>query len=387
MALRFYLRTKVSISKLVEVSLRKKSTSCGQNGNTSVMSAWQIDGYGGNDKLQMVKKRVPTITKPNQILIKVHASSINPIDVRMREGYGAAVLSPARKVIGLDDLPLVLGRDCSGIAVETGRNVKSVKKGDEVWAAVSQIKPGTHAQYVLVDESEIGIKPSNLTHIEAASIPYVAVTAWNALVTMAGLNQENATGKQVLIHAGAGGIGCLSIQMLRSWGAEVATTCSTDGVQLVSSLGAHHVVDYKTQNAKRELRRIGGFDVILDSVGGQTEDYSIGLLKKTGNAKYISLQAPIAADTDSLGLLQGGLSAGWQMLQKAGKTMRFGNMFYWAFAIPNRQALDHVKNQVETDDIKPVIDKVFPFSDLAAAMNYVEKGGARGKTVVEMDSD
>ena len=349
------------------------------------MFAWQINAYGDNNNLQLAKTKVPVITKPNQVLIKIQAASINPIDLRMRSGYGAAAFQQLRKMKDEGpEFPRVLGRDCSGVVAEIGKGVHSVKEGEEVWAAGSPIKQGTYAQYVLLEDTELGKKPENLSHIEAASIPYVTITVWNALYTAAGLRPENSSGKKVLVHAGAGGIGSFAIQLLQAWGAEVTTTCSPDAAQLVTDLGAKHVVDYKSKNVKRQLRQIGKFDVILDSVGGRTEDYSVGLLKDSGDARYVSLRSPIFAEIDSQGLLFGGVSAGAQMF---GKVLKLKNRFRWTFATPSKEALDHVKTLVEKEQIRPVIEKVFEFSELPAATAHVETGRARGKTVVDMSKE
>ncbi len=348
---------------------------------SNTMLAWQINGYGDNSKLELAQTRIPDIKKENQILVQVKAASINPIDFRMRSGYGAAIFTQGRKwSSSIPEFPLTLGKDFSGVVVKTGKQVHQVKSGDEVWG-ISHLKQGTHAQYVLVDSNEFCSKPQTLSHVEAASIPYVAMTVWSALCTGAGLSQENAQGKQVLIHAGAGGVGSFAIQLLKSWGAEVTTTCSPDSMQLVTDLGAKHAVDYKTKTVKRELRQLGKFDVILDSVGGQTEDYSVGLLKNSKDARYVSLRSPLMVETDSMGLLRGGVSAGMKMFQKS---VKLGNKFRWAFASPNKDALEYVQGSVDKGAIKPIVEKVFPFRDLPQAMAHVEAGRARGKTVVDM---
>ncbi|XP_072034513.1 reticulon-4-interacting protein 1 homolog, mitochondrial-like [Amphiura filiformis] len=357
-----------------------RRVSGGNGSHKRTMLAWQINAYGDNSNLKLAKTQIPVITKKNQILVKVEAASINPIDFRMRDGYGATIFRQTRKFKdNVPEFPLTLGRDFSGVVAEAGKQVTHVKEGDDVWG-MSYMKQGTHAQYVLVENDEIGAKPRNLSHVEAASIPYVAMTVWTALCTTAGLRPENYHGKHVLVHAGAGGIGSFAIQLLKAWGAEVTTTCSSDAKQLVMDLGANHAVDYKTKNVKRELRQIGKFDVIVDGVGGQTEEYSLGLLKHSSDAKYLSLRSPIMLETDSLGLVRGGVSAGLQMIQKS---VKLKNRFHWVFASPHKEALQHVQMLVEKEQIKPVIDKIFAFSELPEAMAHVEMGRARGKTVVD----
>ncbi|XP_033095584.1 reticulon-4-interacting protein 1 homolog, mitochondrial-like [Anneissia japonica] len=349
------------------------------------MFAWQIHNYG-KDNLNLVEKLVPVITKPKELLIKVYASSINPIDLRMQGGYGAVLLNKGRRCSSGDEFPLILGRDCSGVVVDVGKGVMGIKKGDEVWAAVSQIKPGCHAQYVLINEDEVSKKPESLTHVQAASLPYVISTVWSALYAIARFRpKKESIGKSVLIHGGSGGVGSFAIQLVKAWNGKVSTTCSTSAVDMVKKLGANHVYDYKQSDFQNSLLKAGGFDLILDTIGGPTEDLSMELLKS--GSQLISLVSPFMADMDRYGAVVGSLSASTTMFKKAMAVSRKGGKYRWAFATPNAVALETIAQLVDEGKIRPVIDRVFTFKQIPEAFEKLEKGHARGKIVIDMGEE
>ncbi|XP_074919972.1 NAD(P)H oxidoreductase RTN4IP1, mitochondrial [Chelonoidis abingdonii] len=189
----------------------------------TVMASWIIDRYGRNDVLRFTNNMMfPVIHFPNEVIIKVHAASLNPIDVNMRNGYGAAALNAKRDPLKLkstrSEFPLTLGRDVSGVIMECGLNVSYFKPGDEVWAAVPPWKQGTISEFVVASGNEISHKPKYLSHIEAASIPYVGLTVWSAMKQIGGLNQDNCTGKRILIFGASGGVGTFAIQLMKAWG-------------------------------------------------------------------------------------------------------------------------------------------------------------------------
>ncbi|XP_038051901.1 reticulon-4-interacting protein 1, mitochondrial-like [Patiria miniata] len=364
----------------------RSSSSLNISGTTSML-AWQIESYGGNDKVKLVEKPIPVITQPNQVLIKVHASSVNPLDVKMRQGYGATLMNKGRKVKSGGEFPLTLGRDCSGVIVGLGKAVKGFEVGDEVWGTVNQINQGAHAQYVLTTNGEISLKPNNLSHVEAASIPYVTITTWSATYAIARFRPENAVGRFALVHGGAGGIGSFAIQLLKAWNARVATTCSTDSVDFVRSLGADHVVDYRTTDPEKELKKLGRFDYILDPIGGKVEEYSLNLLNGAKGANYVTLITPLMAAIDSQGAVLGSLSSSFNLIKKALQTAKVGGKYRWAFATANAEALKKVAALVEEGKIRPVVNKVFPFTETPEALRAVEAGRARGKIVISVVKD
>ncbi|XP_029352766.1 reticulon-4-interacting protein 1 homolog, mitochondrial-like isoform X2 [Echeneis naucrates] len=288
----------------------------------SCMSAWAIGQYGTNEVLRYSEEiPVPTVSSPSDVMIKVHATSLNPLDVLMRGGYGAKLLKLRRDPLSVMDsgceFPLVLGRDVSGEVVDCGSEVTHFAPGDEVWAAVPPWKQGSLAEYVTLTEYEVSHKPELLSHTEAASIPYVASTAVSALVNAGGLCRDTSSDKRVLITGGSGGVGTFSIQLLKAWGAHVTVTCSQNAEGLVRGLGADEVVDYTAGDVAEQLGTMEKFDLILDNIGGDTEQQAMGLLKPWAGAKYITLVTPLLLNTDSMGLLDGAVNAGFTLHTKA----------------------------------------------------------------------
>lgn len=354
------------------------------------MQAWQIHQYGGNEELTLTDAaRIATIKSPNELLIRVHAASVNPIDVRMRGGYGSKLMNVLRKrqsgLIG-SEFPLVLGRDFSGVVVETGQAVKHYKRGDEVWGTLNWYRQGSHAEFVVASESEVSSKPVSISHLEAATIPYVAVTSWTALSSVGELKEKNTEGKRVLVLGASGGIGTFSVQLLKAWRADVTGTCATDAVDLVKSLGADTVIDYKTGNIIKELSRLPPFDFILDCVGGQTASDAFGLLKKWSNAKLVTIVTPLLNSTDVSGILPGMAQASFSLGSNIFRGFVGGQHYRWAFFLPNGKALSKVSALVDKGQIRPILEREFPFTAVPEAYSSVEKGHNRGKTVVHMVS-
>lgn len=355
---------------------------------------WQIHKYGTREELTLVTTaRTPTMRKPTDILIEVHAASVNPIDTLMLQGYGAATLNIARRKNGpmrmKSEFPLTLGRDFSGVVIDTGKriNPNKFKIGDEVWGALDASRQGTHAHHIIASVNEISKKPLRLNHIEAASIPYVANTTWAALCANGHLNEDTARGKRVLILGGSGGIGTFAIQLLKAWGAEVTTTCSTDACGQLIALGADVVIDYKAGNVWGELMKIKGFDIVYDTLGGDAYATAIGLLKVGGNSRYISISSPVLKNNDKyglpLGLAMSAVNYGSQFLVG----LQQKNSVSWAFFVPNANALKKVAKMVDDRQIAPVIEKVYSFEELPCAYDKVAAKHCRGKTVVNMKSE
>ncbi|TNM94867.1 hypothetical protein fugu_017626 [Takifugu bimaculatus] len=338
----------------------------------SSMSAWLVDQYGSNEVLKFSDETpAPTVNSPNEVMVKVHATSLNPLDIAMRGGYGAKLLNLRRdplSVVNSDrEFPLILGRDVSGVVVDCGSEVTHFFPGDEVWAAVPPWKQGSLAEFVTLTEFEVSHKPKSISHTEAASIPYVASTALSALVNAAGLCKDRCADKRVLIAGGSGGIGTFSIQ------------------GLVRGLGADEVVNYMAEDAEEHLETMEKFDVVLDGVGGDTEQWAMGLLKPWSGAKYVTLVTPLLHDTDSLGLLNGTFHAGLSLHNTAFQSAISSGVFYrWGFYAPDGPALDEVRELVDAGKILPVVEAQFPFAQVPQAFQKLEEGHARGKTVVRV---
>nr|WP_281417449.1 NADP-dependent oxidoreductase [Plastoroseomonas hellenica] len=272
-------------------------------------------------------------------------------------------------------MPLVLGNDVAGVVVRVGANVRRFKPGDEVYARPAQDRIGTFAECIAMDEADVAMKPNNLTMQEAASIPLVALTAWQVLVERAKLQK----GQRVLIHAGSGGVGTIAIQLAKHLGAYVATTTSAANIPLVKSLGADVVVDYRKDAFEKVLQ---GYDVVLNSLGKDTLEKSLRVLKPGGT--LISISGPPDPDFAR----QSG--SGWLLRQVMRllsfgirrKSKRRGISYSFLFMRANGGQLGKITSLIEAGAIRPVIDRVFPFEKTNEALDYVGTGRARGKVVV-----
>ena len=223
--------------------------------------------YGDASNFEISDSLLRPTPSSNQVLVNIHSSSVNPIDLMKREGYGKAIFEKQRR----SNFPWVLGSDFSGTVSEVGSKVTKFKEGDEVWGCTADANHGTYAEYGVFDLEELEHKPVNLSFNEAASLPYVALTTWAGVIRWAGLRPQDIANKKVLIQAGSGGVGTFAIQLFKLWGAEVATTCSKKNHELVKKLGADVVIDYTSEDFVEVLN---DYDIVLDSVGdlaGETE--------------------------------------------------------------------------------------------------------------------
>jgi NADPH:quinone reductase-like Zn-dependent oxidoreductase len=305
----------------------------------------------------------------NDILIEIHAAGVNPLDAKIRDGEFKLILPYP--------LPLILGNDLAGVVVQVGSSVRRFKVGDEVYARPDKDRIGTFAECIAVNEDDLALKPKALTMEEAASIPLVGLTAWQALVERAKLK----SGQKVLIHAGSGGVGTFAIQLAKHLGATVATTTSTANIEWVKSLGADIVVDYKKDDFEKILN---GYDVVLNSLGKDTLEKSLRVLKPGGT--LISISGPPDLDfAEELGLswvlrqVMRLLSYGIRM-----KAKRRRVSYSFLFMRPNGAQLSEIASLVDSKIIRPVVDRVFPFESTNEALAYVESGRAKGKVVVKV---
>lgn len=332
------------------------------------MKAFILERYGKKRALRAADVPEPEL-RDDEVLVQVHAAGVNLLDSKIRDGE-FKILLPYH-------LPLILGHDVAGKVVKVGPRVRQFKLGDEVYARPDDFRIGTFAEFVPVKEASLALKPNNLTMEEAASIPLVALTVWQALVEKAQLKK----GQKVFIQAGSGGVGTFAIQLAKHLGATVATTTSSSNVALVKSLGADVVIDYKTQNFEDVLR---DYDVVLNSQDGKTLEKSLRVLKAGG--KLISISGPpdpafgqeIAAP-GFVRLVMRLLSAGIRRKAKS-RDVSFSFLFMKA----NGGQLRAITLLLEAGIIRPVIDKVFPFEQTNEALAYVEAGRAKGKVVVKV---
>ncbi|OKO74736.1 NADP-dependent oxidoreductase [Bradyrhizobium sp. NAS96.2] len=330
------------------------------------MKSFLIDRYAKGAALRLGESPEPQL-RDNDVMVKVHAAGVNLLDCKIRDGEFKMIL-PYR-------LPLVLGNDVAGVVVRIGAKVQRFKPGDEVYARPAQDRIGTFAEYIAMDEADVALKPNNLTMEEAASIPLVALTAWQVLVERANLRK----GQKVLIHAGSGGVGTIAIQLAKHLGAYVATTTSTSNIALVRALGADVVIDYKKDDFGKVLQ---DYDVVLNSLGKDTLEKSLAVLKPGG--KLISISGP----PDPAFARESG--SGWLLRQVMWllsfgirrRSKRRGINYSFLFMTANGGQLGKITSLIEAGDINPVIDRVFPFERTNEALSYVETGRAKGKVVV-----
>lgn len=330
-----------------------------------MMRAARFHAYGPPSVLQIDEIPRP-VAGPDDVLVEVVAASVNPIDTKIRAGG-------QRGVIRLK-LPWVTGLDVSGIVVAVGSRVSRFAVGDAVFGSPTHRRPGTCAEFVAIAERELAPKPSSLSHAEAASLPLVALTAWEALVRLAKLR----AGEMVLIQAGAGGVGTVAIQLARHLGARVVTTCSAGNAELVRSLGAERVIDHRVERFDEML---SGLDVVLDSLGGDAKRRALGVLRRGG--RLVSLNTDLPACTARHGPHLGVLVAAARIAAIGVRgRIGFGVRVAHALRPSDGALLGEIGALVDAGVIRPVIDRVLPLEEIAAAHGISESGRARGKIVV-----
>lgn len=331
------------------------------------MKAMIIDRYG---KVPMRMAEVPTPEiNEYEVLAEIHAASINPIDFKIRDGKVKMLLKY--------EMPLILGNDFSGVITKVGSKVTRFKVGDEIYARPRKNKIGTFAEYIAIHEDDIALKPKNLSFEEAASIPLVGLTSYQALHDIMQLQKR----QKILIHAGSGGVGTFAIQLAKIMGATVTTTASEAGANLVTSLGADEIINYKTEKFEDILKN---YDAVFDTIGGATLEKSFNIIKSGGNIVSVS-GMPNARFGKEFGsgffktLLFSLASKKLTALEK-----KHNAQYSFLFMKPSGDQLRTIANYIEAGKIKPVIDRVFPFEDAQKAMEYSESGRAKGKIIVKI---
>jgi len=332
------------------------------------MKAFIVNRYGKKEKLQLTEIAEPVV-KETDILVQIYSASVNLLDSKIRNGEFKLIL-PYKA-------PFTLGHDVAGIVTEVGTKVSKFKVGDEIYARPADHRIGTFAELISINEKDVAMKPKNLSMAEAASIPLVGLTVWQALVEKANLKK----GQKVFIQAGSGGVGTFAIQLAKHLGATVATTTSAANIDLVKSLGADIVIDYKKDDFETILK---DYDVVLNSQDVKTLEKSLRIVKPGG--KVISISGPPDPDFGQeinanwfLKIILKFLSAG---IRK--KAKRLGVNFSFLFMRAQGEQLSQITKLIESGVIKPVMDKVFPFEETNEAMSYVEKGRAKGKVVIKV---
>ncbi|OBZ19398.1 NADPH:quinone reductase [Bacillus sp. FJAT-27264] len=332
------------------------------------MKAMLIEKYGKDVPLLMKDRSMPEIGE-DDVLVEIHAASLNPIDFKVKEGKAKFLLKY--------DMPLILGNDFAGVITKVGGRVKDYKPGDEVYGRPRKGRIGTLAEYIAVHQDDISLKPQNLNFVEAASIPLVGLTTYQAFHDILKLQK----GQKILIHAGAGGVGTFAIQLAKLMGAFVATTASDKGYELVKLMGADQIINYKKENFEELLT---GYDAVYDTLGGEALEKSFQVLKPHGKVVSVSgLPNARFGREAQLGWLKTTLLsiASHKLTALEKKTQ---SSYHFLFMKPSGAQLKIIKKFIEEGHIKPVIDKVFDFNNAAQALKYLEGGSAKGKVVVKI---
>jgi NADPH:quinone reductase-like Zn-dependent oxidoreductase len=332
------------------------------------VKAFIVDRYGDPDVVRAGEMPDPVV-RDDDVLVEVHAAGVNQLDTKIRAGEFKRIL-PYR-------LPIVLGNDLAGTVVRVGRKAEHFQPGDEVYARPDKDRIGTFAEFISVNENDLAHKQRSLTMEEAASVPLVALTAWQALVDRAHLRE----GQKVLIQAGSGGVGIIAIQLAKHLGATVATTTSTENVDWVKHLGADTVIDYKREDFEAVVH---DYDIVLDSLGGETLEKSLRVLKPGG--KVIGIGGPPDPDFGRE------IGSPWIVRQvmralssrTRGRAKRLNVSYSFLFMKASGEQLREIGALIDAGIIRPVVDRVYAFEETKEALARVEEGRARGKVVVKV---
>lgn len=332
------------------------------------MIAAFIDGYGSDQVLRVGDFPAPK-TGPSDILVRVHAASVNPVDFKLRDGK--------LRLLRRYRFPLILGHDCAGEVVQVGEDVTQFKVGDRIFSRPRNGRIGTFAEFIAIDQSEAALMPPNLNYHEAASLPLVALTSWQALVDVAQLKPR----QQLLIPAGSGGVGTFAIQLAKHIGAEVWTTTSGKNLEFVKSLGADHAINYQDEDFEK---RVNNLDVVFDTLGGDSLDRSFAITRPNGWVVSIA-GSPDYRNAEEMGLdMLRSLLLRVVGLRVNSRARRAGVNYRFIFMKPLGEELAQIAALISEGVIKPVVDRIFPISECQSAIEYSASGRARGKIVISL---
>lgn len=304
------------------------------------MKAIRMHSYGGSEVLFYEDVPQPE-TGTDEVLIRVHAAAVNPVDWKIRDGYG-------KETFG-HQLPHILGCDVSGVVEAVGKDVQRLKPGDAVYGYISLRREGTYAEFVAAKESEVALKPSSLDFVEAAAIPVGALTSWQAIFDIAQL----AAGQKILVHAAAGGVGSMAVQLAKAKGAYVIGTASARNADFLRELGVDEVIDYQTTRFEEVVRDV---DVVFDTIGGETQERSFQVLKP-GGVLVSSVSPPPAF---------AGVNVAMVGVQ------------------PNAAQLDEIRQLIDAGKVKPFVETILPLSEVRRAHELSKSGRTRGKIVLRV---
>jgi NADPH:quinone reductase-like Zn-dependent oxidoreductase len=305
------------------------------------MKAVRIHQFGGSEVLQIDEVAVPT-PQMGEVLVKVHAAGVNPVEWKVREGYMDAIFHIP--------FPITLGEDFAGIIEAVGAGVTDVKVGDAVYGSVSVVRGGAFAEYLVAQANEYALKPASLDFVQAASLSVAALTAWQAFDAA-----NLSAGQKVLIHAAAGGVGSMGVQLAKARGAYVIGTASARNAEFLKSLGADEVIDYTTTKFENAVKDV---DVVFDLMGGETLARSYAVTKRGGYVVSATAQPDVAQ------LTAHGLQGQMVFMQS------------------NKAQHDALSSLIEAGKIKPLIEKILPLAEVKQALDLSQTGRTRGKIIL-----
>ena len=327
-----------------------------------------IEGYGRNRVLRVGNLPSPK-PGPSDILVRVHAASVNPVDFKLRDGK--------LRLLRRYRFPLILGHDCAGEVVQVGEDVTQFKVGDRIFSRPRNGRIGTFAEFIAIDQSEAALMPLNLNYHEAASLPLVALTSWQALVDVAQLKPR----QQLLIPAGSGGVGAFAIQLAKHIGAEVWTTTSGKNLEFVKSLGADHAINYQDEDFEK---RVPNLDVVFDTLGGDSMDKSFTVIRPDGWLVSISGSPDFRTAKEMRLDIVRSLLLGIVGLGVNSKARKAAVNYRFIFMKPLGEELDQIAALVAKGVIRPIVDRIVPISECQSALEYSASGRARGKIVISV---
>jgi NADPH:quinone reductase-like Zn-dependent oxidoreductase len=311
------------------------------------MKAVRIHSYGKPKDLVYEDALRPE-PEPQEVLVQVHAAGVNPLDCKVREGRMKAIFNY--------QMPLILGMDVSGVVAAIGSEVSNISIGDKVYGIAEVGRSGAYAEFALLQQQKLALKPKNLDYVQAASVPVVAMTAWQALFDVAQLS----AGQTVLVHAASGSVGIFAVQLAKWKGAKVIGTASGHNLEFVKDLGADEVIDYKTTKFEDVVSNV---DIVLDAVGGETRERSWGVLKPGGILVSLISSSPPSQETAA----QMGVRAVGMMMQ------------------PQTTHLTEISALLDSGKVKTVVGKVLPLSEARQAHELSQSGSIRGKIVLQVN--
>ncbi|XAR68304.1 2-alkenal reductase [Bertholletia excelsa] len=331
-----------------------------------------VPRFGGPEVLQLRDDVGVPELKPDEVLVRVRAVSVNPLDTRMRSGYGRSLFEPL--------LPIIIGRDVSGEIAALGTSVRSLSVGQEVFGALHPTAlRGTYTDYAILKEDEVTVKPPSISHVEASAIPFAALTAWRALKSTARITQ----GQRVLVVGGGGAVGFSAVQIAVAAGCHVSTTCGSESIDRILAVGAEQAVDYTSQDVESAIK--GQFDAVLDTIGvPETERIGVNLLKRGGH--YMTLQGEAASLSDKYGLAIG-LPTSTAILLKKKLQYRFshGIEYWWTYMRADAEGLAQIRRLLGAGNLKIPVEKTFSITQVREAHEAKDSRRIPGKVVLEFD--